>query len=54
LLAAGRDRVGEMDLGQRPFFAFDSSRLREHALRDGAWGFDASGEAIPMEITIAE
>lgn len=54
LLDSGRHHVATMDLGKRPLYAFDPALLRVHALRDGAWGFDAEGNALPMEITIAE
>ena len=43
-----------LDLDQRPFYAFDERLLRSHAIRDGAWGFDVAGNALLMEIRIAE
>ena len=54
LVAGGPAEVGRMDLMKRPFYAFDADLLHTHALRDNLWGFDAEGNDIPMEITIAE
>ena len=54
LLAAGPDRVNELDLSQRPFYAFEPRRVPAEARRWHAWGFDDEGCALPMEITVAE
>ena len=54
LVAGGPQGVVLLDLSLRPVFAFEHGRLRGHAIRDGLWGFDREGNALPMEITIAE
>ena len=54
LIGDGREGVDRLDLAIRPFYVFDDELLRLHALRDGLWGFDAEGNPLPMEITIAE
>ena len=38
---------------QRPNYEVDLAALRRQAVRDGAWGFDESGDALEMEITVA-
>jgi hypothetical protein len=43
-----------MDLARRPTFSFEPGALRAHAIRDQTWGFDGDGNAMAMEITIAE
>ncbi len=50
----GRARIAEYDLGLRPTYTFDESLLPAEALRWHAWGFDASGRTVPMEITVVE
>lgn len=47
-------RLGEFDLSRRPHFAFDASALATESLRWKAWGFDADGNALETEITVAE
>jgi hypothetical protein len=54
VLAARPDGLQGFDLARRPVFAYDGGLLRSHALRDGSWGFDGAGNALEMEITIAE
>ena len=54
LLAAGEAGIGGVDLGGRPFYAFDGALLREHAIRDRVWGFDRQGQPLGMEITVAQ
>lgn len=50
----GRAHIAEYDLSVRPTYAFDESLLPEEALRWRAWGFDESGNPLPMEITVVE
>ena len=38
---------------ERPNYEVDLAALRRQAVRDGAWGFDESGDALEMEITVA-
>ena len=54
LLGGGADGVVRLDLSDRPYFAFKPEMLRAHSVRDHAWGFDRDGNAMPMEITVAE
>lgn len=50
----GTGRIGEYDISLRPHYAFDETKLAAEAIRWGAWGFDAEGNALPMEITVIE
>lgn len=54
VLAAGPGGLPEVDITRRPVFAFDAAALSRHALRDAAWGFDAEGKPVEMEITVAQ
>jgi hypothetical protein len=54
LQKAGPHGVAGMDLSRRPLFAFDIDQLPVEARRWKAWGFDDDGNALPMEITVAE
>ncbi len=50
----GRERIGEFDPGQRPFYEFDETKLPDEARRWNAWGFDTEGNALEMEIAVIE
>jgi len=50
----GRERIGEFDASQRPFYEFDQAKLPAEARRWSAWGFDADGNALEMEIAVIE
>jgi len=52
--AYGPGGVALLNLGERPLYGFDEQILRLHAVRDHLWGFDLVGDAMAMEITIAE
>ena len=54
LLRGGPGGVALLNLGERPLYGFDEQILRLHAVRDHLWGFDLVGDAMAMEITIAE
>lgn len=54
IVALGKARIREFDLSRRPVYAFDGAALAAEAIRWQAWGFDAAGEAWPMEITVVE
>ena len=54
LLAAGPAAVAGLDLERRPTYAFDATALPGEARCWNAWGFDESGQPLPMEITVAE
>jgi hypothetical protein len=49
----GRD-LDAYDLSLRPYYTFDARALPAEALRWAAWGFDAHGVAMPVEIIVAE
>ena len=50
----GPGRTREFNLARRPVFAFSHSELGAEARRWNAWGFDAEGNALEMEITVAQ
>jgi hypothetical protein len=50
-LGAGLDAY---DLALRPDYTFNPELLPAEAVRWGAWGFDADGSALELEIVIAE
>lgn len=55
LVAAGPAGVAALDAaGLAPALRWDESRLRFEAIHWAAWGFDAAGEAVEMEITVIE
>lgn len=54
LMAAGPDGVPSLDLARRPYYDFDEAKLPGEAVRWHAWGFDDSGRAERMQITVAE
>ena len=54
VLALGPAGLKAFDLGLRPEYAFDELLLPLEAVRWGAWGFDAGGRALEMEIVVAE
>lgn len=54
LIAAGPAAVHTLDLAERPRYAFDSASLPAEAIRWSAWGFDARGHPMRMQITVAE
>lgn len=54
IVALGKAHIAEFDLSRRPVYAFDATALAAEAVRWQAWGFDAAGRALPMEITVVE
>lgn len=54
LLAVGPTAVETLDLAKRPNYDFDLAVVPAEAVRWGAWGFDREGNALAMEITVAE
>lgn len=50
----GDDRAEELYPDYVPVYRLDDLQLPAEALRWGAWGFDAEGHDVEMEITVAE
>lgn len=50
----GPEGMSEFDVALRPVYNVDLNALKHDAPRWHAWGFDASGNALPMTITVAE
>lgn len=54
VLELGPREMDSYDLAQRPLYTFDAAALPSEAVRWGAWGFDAAGNAVESEIIVAE
>ncbi|MGH2634268.1 MAG: DUF309 domain-containing protein, partial [Tepidiformaceae bacterium] len=54
VLELGRPRLFEFDIAHRPFYTFDRERMAADAARWQAWGFDRDGNALELEIVVAE
>ena len=54
LLNGGPEKVGMLDLTERPHYAFDVGALAGEARRWGAWGFGRDGEPLELEVTVPE
>lgn len=54
LLEVGPGGVASLDLSERPRYAFDPAELGDEARRWSAWGFDEEGNAMELEVTVAE
>lgn len=52
LASLGPERITQFDLARRPFYACDERQLAAEAVRWQAWGFDADGKAMEMEIAV--
>lgn len=42
------------DIGRRPIMHYDAGALPDESRRWHVWGFDPAGDALEMEITVAE
>jgi len=50
----GPGKLADFDLALAPAYRFDESAIASEARHWHAWGFDADGKALEMEITVAE
>jgi hypothetical protein len=50
----GPGRLADFDLARAPAYRCNESVIASEARRWQAWGFDADGKALEMEITVAE
>lgn len=50
----GKGNLEGFDFSLRPFYAFDETALASEAQRWDAWGFDAEGSPLEMEIAVIE
>jgi hypothetical protein len=49
-----RDGIDALDPTLVPHLGFDDALLRQHAVRDGVWGFAADGAPLPMTIRVVD
>ena len=54
VIELGKARIAEFDLRDRPVYAFEEAALAGEAVGWQAWGFDAAGQPIPMEIAVPD
>ncbi len=54
LVQGGRTGVADLDLAERPFYAYDREALPAEARRWQAWGFDRDGTSLELEVTVPE
>lgn len=52
IVALGGERIAHFDLAQRPVYAFDPEAVAAESIRWQAWGFDAEGRGLTMEIAV--
>ncbi len=54
LLQGGPTAVAEVNLAERPFYAYDRGALAAEARRWQAWGFDVDGNPLELQVTVPE